>query len=210
MDPVLLLSGVAMGLSMAMPLGPVNVMVIRSAIRRGLVGGLAAGLGSLAADTMFALIAAYGIRSIERLFIDYATPFRLVGGVLLVVIGIRTARSHVAAMKLKEETPASAAKLWRKALTCFSATVSNPGSLLGVFAVFGAMSSVLRLDSAPYRPLIAVIGFVAGGLLWWLFLSFAVHHLRNRLSPALLDRINHWAGILVAAFGFALLMQIFA
>jgi threonine/homoserine/homoserine lactone efflux protein len=210
MDLTLAAAGIAIGLAMAAPLGPVNIIVIRSTLRRGMTGGLAAGAGSLAADTIFAVIAAHGIRSVERLFTTYATPLQILGGVLLVVIGIRTSSTHVAAADLggESETP-SAARLWRKALTTFSATATNPGSLFGVFAIFGSMSLILKLDSAPYRPAMVLAGFVIGGALWWLFLSAVVHHLKSRLSTAVLDRINRWTGVLVAAFGFAVLMQIF-
>ena len=52
-----------------------------------------------------------------------------------------------------------------------------------------------------------VAGVVIGGVLWWLFLSFLVSRLRERISEVTFDRINRWTGILIAAFGFALLME---
>lgn len=211
MDLKLIVAGLAMGLAIAAPLGPVNIIVIRSTLRRGMIGGLAAGFGSVLADTSFAVVAAYGLRSIASFFMEHGTALNLIGGALLVVIGVRTARSHVAMTVLTSNgEAATAAQLWRKGATTFSTTITNPGALLGVFAVFGAMGNVLKLESAPYRPLVAVAAFAAGGLLWWLFLSFIVGRLKTRLTTGALDRINRWAGVLIAAFGFALLMQVFA
>ncbi len=108
-------------------------------------------------------------------------------------------------MKMKR---LQAESLWRKALTTFTATVSNPGSVFGVFAIFGSMAVLLKLEQSPYRPVMVLAGFAAGSALWWLFLSFIVTRLKARLSTRVLDRINRWAGIFIAAFGFALLMQV--
>jgi hypothetical protein len=40
-------------------------------------------------------------------------------------------------------------------------------------------------------------------------LSFVVSRAKSKLSATTLDRINRWSGIFVAAFGFALLLQVF-
>ena len=92
-------------------------------------------------------------------------------------------------------------------LTTFALTITNPGALFGFLAIFGTMGPALRLGSAPYRPLLAVVGVTIGGLLWWLFLSFVVARLKSRFTPATEDKINRWTGVLIAAFGFALLME---
>jgi arginine exporter protein ArgO len=126
---------------------------------------------------------------------------------LLILIGIRTARAHVASLDPAGRPEVSSA---RTALTTLTLTLVNPGSLMGFLALFGAMGVVLKLGLAPYRPALAVAGVAIGGLLWWLFVAFTAHHLKSRLTPATLDRINRWAGVLIAALGFALLMQLAA
>ena len=39
--------------------------------------------------------------------------------------------------------------------------------------------------------------------------EFRRGRLKSRLNPATLDRINRWTGVLIAAFGFLLLMESF-
>ena len=46
------------------------------------------------------------------------------------------------------------------------------------------------------------------GTLWWLFLGFVVTRLKSRITATTFDRINRWTGVLIAAFGFALLMGV--
>ncbi|MBI2717701.1 MAG: LysE family transporter [Rhizobiales bacterium] len=208
MDLTLIVASLAMGLAVAAPFGPVNIMVIRATLRRGLTGGLVAGAGALTADGSFAAVAAYGLSTVEHFFIAHATVLTLAGGALLVGFGIITARAHFSAADLTTppESP-SATQLWRKAAATFSATVTNPPALFGNLVVFGTMAGVLRLGAAPWRPAVAVAGFAVGGSLWWIVLTIVVHHLKYRLNPAVLDRISRWTGVVIAGFGFALLMQ---
>ena len=207
MDFALLATGIAIGLSITAPLGPVNVIVIRSALHRSLWVAFVVGGGAVVADLIFAIIAAYGVRSIERFIISYAPHLTLVAGLVLVFMGIRMARSHLSLAAIEAREPPTSRQVLRKVFTTFVITITNPGSLFGFLAIFGTMSAVLKLGAAPGRPLTAVAGVAIGALGWWLFLSFIVCKLKTRISAALFDRINRWTGVLIAAFGFALLME---
>jgi hypothetical protein len=94
-----------------------------------------------------------------------------------------------------------------KMLTAFSMSITTPGVLFGFIAIFGTMNGVLRLSEDAGRAPAAVAGVAIGATLWWLFLSFVVARFRERISEAMFSRINRWTGILIAAFGFALLME---
>ncbi|NJM30169.1 MAG: LysE family transporter [Rhizobiales bacterium] len=208
MDPALLVIGIAIGIAVAAPMGPVNLVAIRSVLRRGHLGGVAAGAGAVLADVLLAAIAAYGIRSISDFIVSWAREVSFAGGVLLIAVGIRMARSHVTAEALKESRlPANKSAFGRKAATTFMLTITNPGSLFGFLAIFGAMSAVLKLHEDVWRPPVAVLGVAIGGVVWWLVLAALIEKLRGRLTHTVLDRINKWAGILVAAFGFVLVFQ---
>ena len=203
MDLKLLIAGIAIGLAMSVPLGPVNLIVIRTALRHELKVAFLAGLGGVLADVVIAGIAAYGIQSIAHLILNYAEVLQIASGLLLIVLGIRTARTHFSASDLTS-SPHSA----RFGLT-FSLSVTNPGLALGYLAIFSSLSGALALGLTPYRPAIVIIGIALGGALWWLLLSFFIGRLRTRLGPSTLDLINRWSGILVAAFGFLLLWKAF-
>jgi threonine/homoserine/homoserine lactone efflux protein len=207
MDIILLLTGVAIGLSVTAPLGPVNILVIRNAIRRGFGVAFLVGLGAVAADAFYAVIAAYGVRSVAHVITDYARPLMLAGGALLVFMGVRLARSHIALAELQLQAPPRRRQVAGKMLAAFGLTITNPGVFFGFLAIFGTMNAVLRLDEAWQRPPTVVAGVIMGGTLWWLFLSFTVSRFTYRISEASFDRINRWTGVLIAAFGFALLME---
>jgi threonine/homoserine/homoserine lactone efflux protein len=203
MDWSLIIAGVAVGLAMSAPLGPVNLIVIRTALCHDLKVAFLAGLGAVLADVLIAGIAAYGIQSISHLILDYAKFLQVAGGLLLVILGIRTARTHFAASDLTNGLHSA-----KFGLT-FSLSVTNPGLVLGYLAIFSSVSGELALAETPYRPAIVVLGIALGGALWWLALSSVIGRLKTRLGASTLDKINRWSGILVAAFGFLLLWKAF-
>lgn len=207
MDFALFAAGIAIGLSVTAPLGPVNVIVIRNAIRRGFMVAFLTGVGAVAADFLYALAAAYGVSSIEHFIIEYGRPLTIIGGLVLVFMGVRLARTHVSLEELALQLPLRHRQVAGKMATSFMLTLTNPGILFGFLAIFGTMAAVLKLGDGAGRPPTVVAGVALGGILWWLFLSFVVSRLRSRISDRLLDRINRWTGLLIAAFGFALLME---
>ena len=72
------------------------------------------------------------------------------------------------------------------------------------------MSGVLRLHVDAGRPPTVIAGVAIGAVLWWLFLSFLVSRFKSRISERALARIGRWTGVLIAAFGFALLLEALA
>ena len=132
-----------------------------------------------------------------------------VGGALLVFMGVRLSRSHVVLAELQLQAPPRKLQVFGRMLTAFMLTITNPGVFFGFIAIFGTMNAVLRLNEAWHRPPTAVAGVVIGGVLWWLFLSFTISRFKERISEKTFDRINRWTGILIAAFGFALLAEAF-
>ena len=203
MDWQLIIAGMSIGLAMAAPLGPVNLIIIRTALNCGFRAAFLGGLGAVLADMLMGGIAAFGLQSIEHFIMEYETFLQITGGLLLVILGIRTALTHFAATDLAPIPHAA-----RLGLT-FTLSVTNPGLVLGFIAIFSSMSGILGLGASPYRPLIVLLGVAVGGALWWLALSLVISRLKTRLNATTLDKINRWSGIFVAAFGFVLLMRAF-
>lgn len=146
MDFILFLTGMAIGLSVSAPLCPVNILAIRNAIERGFGVAFAVGLGAVAADLIYAVIAVCGIRSIAHLITAHANVLMILGGVLLVAIGLRLARSEVSLAQLKLEKAPGRRAIAGRMFTAFSLTITNPGVFFGFLAVFGSLNAVLRLD----------------------------------------------------------------
>ena len=207
MDLLVLSAGIAIGLAMTAPPGPVNLLVIRTAIGQGPRVAFFTGLGAVVSDMIYATIAAYGVSSIAHVITSHARPLMAVGGLLLAFIGVRLARTRIGLDALPPARSAPGNVIPGKMLTAFSMSITNPGVLFGFIAIFGTMNGVLQLSEHAGRPMTAVAGVAIGSMLWWLFLSSIVSRLRERVSEAMFARINRWTGVLIAAFGFVLLME---
>ena len=64
-NPLILPIGFLMGVILALPIGPINILGLQRAVERGYFGGIAMGLGILLGDGLIALAAALGVNAIS-------------------------------------------------------------------------------------------------------------------------------------------------
>src|SRR5262245_48765810 len=86
----LFIKGLVVGFLIAAPVGPVNVMCVRRTIMHGRLVGLVSGMGAATADTIFGAIAAFGLSFVYELIMHERFWLGLGGGILLLVMGVRT------------------------------------------------------------------------------------------------------------------------
>ena len=84
---VFLLKGIAVGIVIAVPVGPVGVMCVRRTIFEGRLAGFVSGLGAATADALFGFIAAFGLTFVSDWLIGYQHWLRLAGGCYLLYVG---------------------------------------------------------------------------------------------------------------------------
>ncbi|WP_460920192.1 LysE family translocator [Salinarchaeum chitinilyticum] len=88
-----LLVGVAFGLAMAAPPGPMNAVIAEESVRRGWPAGVKAGLGAMTGDAIFCVLAFVGVVEV----VQHAPTLRAVmvgiGGLLMCVFAVDAARS---------------------------------------------------------------------------------------------------------------------
>ena len=221
--------GVFIGILIAAPVGPVNIVCIQRTLERGFWGGFAAGLGAVLADGMVAMIAAYGASAISGFMRDHQLKIEFMGGVILTVFGLNvfwarpriaaTATTNIARLRQLSATipqflrPTLRYRVWRLVPhlsivpQTFFLTITNPGSILGVFALFGGATSVLGGISTWVQAITAVTSIMTGSLAWWAGLSRLISRVRHKLTEDRLRRINQVSGVVLVVFGFVLFAQ---
>ena len=85
-----LLRGIVIGFSIAAPVGPIGVLCIRRTLAEGRLFGFASGLGAATADAIYGCIAGFGLTFISSLLIGQQMWIRLIGGLFLCYLGVRT------------------------------------------------------------------------------------------------------------------------
>jgi len=194
--------GILIGILVAAPVGPVNVLCIQRAIERGFWGGIAAGLGAMLGDGLIALFASLGVGAISGAIEVHRQAIQIVGGLALAAFGIKLYVEPPRLARVDPEADGTASLrdyAWDIPKTFFL-TITNPGAVLGLFAIFSGVSTFVEVHS--YVDALTMVASIMGGsFIWWLSLSHLIGRLRHRFSPAHLAYTNRVAGALLIGFG---------
>ncbi|HEY5271214.1 MAG TPA: LysE family transporter [Anaerolineales bacterium] len=201
MDITFLLRGLAIGFSIAAPVGPIGVLCIRRTLAEGWASGLVSGLGAASADAIYGCIAGFGLAFISNFLVSQQFWLRLIGGVFLCYLGLKT-------LLAKPAEQASLGKgngLIGAYASTFFLTLTNPMTIISFAAIFAGLG--LASTSGNYVSAgVLVLGVFTGSALWWLILSSGVVLFRARFNPHRLQWVNRISGAIIIGFGlFALL-----
>lgn len=198
--------GLIIGIFVAAPVGPVNVLCIQRAIERGFWGGIAAGLGAVIGDGLIAFFAALGIGAISGAIEQYRTQIQIIGGIVSLALGAKIYFSPARLDQLRaghSEDARLKDYAWDIPQTFFL-TVTNPAAVLGLFAMIGVASTFVDID-ATVDAITMVASIIAGSLAWWIGLSHLIGRVRHKLNPAKFENMNRICGLLLVGFGALLL-----
>ncbi|WP_339831987.1 LysE family transporter [uncultured Parvibaculum sp.] len=212
-DLGLVVNGVAIGLAVAAPIGPVNLIVIRRTLRYGPVNGFLSGGGAAAGDALFAVIAAFGITQAIDFVIRIETLLQIVGGCFLLGLGLRTWFSKPHASPADGDgnanvSAAMAAAMARVFVTTFVLTITNPATMLGFIAIFGGVAGLASAGDDYIHAATVVVAVAVGSLIWWASVSGFVSLFRHRMNDRLLGMVNHVSGGLIVIFGVVVLIRV--
>ena len=196
-----LLKGLAVGIVIAVPVGPVGVMCIRRTIFEGKAAGFVSGLGAATADALFGCIAAFGLTFVSEWLIGYHQWLRIAGGCYLLYIGCS---ALLAAPEAKRPSEPDAESLLRDFLSTFALTLTNPITILAFLGIFSAIG-LGGGDATFARAAILVLGVWLGSLLWWLTLTFGLGSLFQSFEARHLKWINRASGVILFLSGAGLL-----
>jgi threonine/homoserine/homoserine lactone efflux protein len=203
MDIIFFLKGVAIGLSMAIPVGPIGIFCIRRILTEGRLSGLVSGLGVATADTVYACIAGLGLTFISDFLVSQQVWLRLIGGLFLCTLGLKISLTEL----VEEELPNGGKGLLGAYTSMFFLTLTYPMTILIFLGIFAGLGAGNTKDN---YVLIAelVLGVFTGSFLWWAILSIAIGSLRKKFRVRGLRWINRISGILIIAFGVAVLLSL--
>jgi len=193
------LTGIGLGLAVAMPVGPIGVLCIQRGLAGGFPAALSTGLGAAAADAVYGCVAAFGLGAALALFDDLALPLRVGGGVLLLALAARIAWR---ARRPRDAAPPATAAAANFATT-FGLTLANPATILSFVAIFAAAG--LGDLAVPGQAAALIFGVFAGSALWWLLLSGGVALIRDRLPHGALALVDWLSAAILAGFALVVL-----
>jgi threonine/homoserine/homoserine lactone efflux protein len=191
----LLLRGAAAGVAISAPVGPVNVLCVSRTLTQGRAAGIVSGLGAAVADTIYGSVAGFSISFIIGWLLRELFWIRLVGGVLLILIGVVY---YIKRPKTLQETAQEESK-GSDLVTAFLLNLTNPTTILSFLAVLAL------LGLGEHRPwkltLFLIAGIFAGAMVWWIALALISGHFRDRFNDRAVVWLNRIAAGAISAFG---------
>jgi threonine/homoserine/homoserine lactone efflux protein len=194
-----LVKGIVVGIVIALPVGPVGVLCVRRTLFEGASFGFVSGLGAATADTVFGIVAGFGLTIVRDFLLRYQDWFGAAGGAFLLYVGIKALRQRGDA----EPEPLADEGLFGAYASTFALTITNPITILAFAAIFakvGVSETGGYLDTGAL-----VAGVFCGSLLWWLGLSFGIAWLRRAAGTVRLTWLNRISGGILTLSGLGLL-----
>jgi len=204
------ISGIFIGLIVAVPIGPVNLLCIRRTLAWGPLNGFLAGVGAALGDATFAIVIGFGLTAVREWIEHHATVIQLGGGCLLLIFGIYTyVADPLHGRSLEGNNDARdppRPSLLRTMASTYALTMSNPATLFGFAALFAGVGGIAATaGDGRFDAAFMVAGVLAGSILWWFTLTTVVGFFHARIDVRVMKIINHASGLAVCLFGFFVL-----
>jgi threonine/homoserine/homoserine lactone efflux protein len=172
------LLGVAAGYAIAIPFGPIAILIVRTGVRQGLRAAAAAGAGTATADLVFATIAMLFGAAASAYLAPVLPAARLVAGAALAVIAVR----GLVAAPSRIDRDSAPPRPGNTYLLFLGLTMLNPPTVI----YFVSLAIALPEVSAEFASRAAfVVGAFLSSLSWQEFLAVVGAMLHGRLTPRL-------------------------
>jgi threonine/homoserine/homoserine lactone efflux protein len=204
MDPSVFIQGMIIGLTLAVPVGPIALLCIQRAVTNGRLHGIVSGIGVATADSFYAGVTLFGLTVISGLIISHQFSLRLAAGVILILVGIRIFLSVPATLSEKNEHET----YLKDYLSMITIAIANPLTLVFFIVILPGFGVIFH-ENSVLSASVFVCGVFFGSTLWWIILCGTIGSIRSRISAGHLKLINRISGVLIVIFGAGMVLLLF-
>lgn len=194
---MLFVKATLLGWMVAIPVGPVALLIVQRSLTIGHLAGLASSFGAALADGLFGLLAALGLAVLFGELEAYRHFLRPGGSLVLLIVGIyfyfrkppRLVTEEVLSTRYLHHY------LW-DSLSTFFLTLMNPITIIAFAALFVGSDLI---PEEPHRIHYAevALGVLFGSLLWWLLLVVLAQPVKRWLKPLVVHRVFQVIGCIL-------------
>ncbi|WP_173918211.1 LysE family transporter [Halobacillus sp. Marseille-Q1614] len=198
----LLIRQIVLGLSIAAPIGPINIEIIRRGIYQGFWPSLLVGAGGMTADLALMYFMYRGLS--EYLTLNWVQLILLVlGALVLTYTGIQSFinRTEPIVDSSDHRGDRLSTGLIRPYLTGLSIAAFNPLNILFWLGIYGSVLSDSLQDEDILRAFYISSAIFIGIGLWNLNLALTVHFSKTLLKPGALKLITVMASLVLISLG---------
>ena len=192
----IILKGIAIGILVSAPMGPIGVLCIQRTLNKGRWSGLFTGIGAALSDMMYCILTGVGMSFVIEFIERNQSILQVVGSIVLLIYGIFLLKKNPAG-SLKAPRPQKASYS-KDFITGFLLTLSNPLILFLILSFF-ARFNFLSPDYEFYHYIIAFLFIFVGALLWWFIITFFVNKVRSHFNVRSMWIVNRIIGIIIVS-----------
>ena len=198
----MILRGLAIGILVSAPMGPIGVLCIQRTLNKGRWSGCFTGVGAALSDLIYCLLAGLGMSFIIDFIEANQSILQVIGSIALLIYSIYLLRKNPAGnLKATKQRKASYPQDF---ITGFLFTFSNPLILFLIFSFF-ARFNFLSPDYKYYHYIVGFTFIFVGALLWWFMITYIVNKIRSHFNVRSMWLVNRIIGIIIllmSIFGF--------
>ena len=188
-----------LGLGAAVPLGPINILIMNESIKE-YKNGLTIGLGAMSADITYLFLIFFGLLNYINQP-EILNTLSFFGGIFLLYLAfmIFKNRDKVVDSSSEKIDNSNGAKLYAKG---FALTFINPYTIGFWLSVSGYIAS------KNLEPLITLFGMLSAILLWITIIPYIVHKSKHKISQRVFSIINRISAFVLAGFGIMMFINL--
>lgn len=194
MSSELLIKGLIIGFSIAMPVGPIGLLCIRNVLTFGVLCGLVTGCGAACADAIYGALAGFGVSAVSSFLEAHGAYIQICGALFLCYLGITTFF-----VKASDDNKVVRTNS-RAFLSTFLLTLTNPLTIISFAGIYAGLG-IGNESSSVNNALIMTSGVFLGSLAWWFILSLTVSIFRDKMTSTSFLWLNKIAGTVLFGFG---------
>lgn len=193
--------GLLTGFLMCIPIGPLNVWVMQTVIKKSTLAALLVALGGSIMDVIYfyAILSGLSFISIPE---GWITPLKTVGIVLIIILGIKELMSRPSANDLESpKKKVSIQGMGGYFLLGVIIYTSNPTLIITMSGLGTFIKSLGLMEFNQFNIILLSTSLGLGSFLWFAFLSFFVRKYQDTIRGKYLKRFSTISGVLMIGLG---------
>lgn len=191
-----ILYGLLLGYGAAVPIGPMNLEMIRRNLSLGTKAGMFFGLGACLVDFTFILLVGLG----ALVILENDMVMRIIGlfgAFILFWFGWKSLKAHPSSKD--EEGRVAKRAYWRHTLDSYMLTMISPFTI--IFWVSVSSQAAFLMSSSPHAFFWVAPSVLLATMSWIVGLNVVLSFTRHKISDKVMRTFNICGGLLLIGFG---------
>jgi threonine/homoserine/homoserine lactone efflux protein len=193
-----IIRNIVLGITLAAPVGPVNIEIIKRGLKHGFYPAFLLSLGAVSADATYLLAVYFGLCGFIHIPL-VKTGIWIAGAFVLVYLGSLSIKEYFGRIDFQRTN----ARANRSSFAAgYLITLSNPMTIVWWVGIFGAVIGGSFQGTSKTLTLLNSFMIIVGALLWFFGLCLLLHWGKRFINEKNMRYVSLFAG--VAIFGFGL------